>query len=92
MIARYLQDALDNGTRFWDQTFSRILGPLIQIACNSRPGDIARSLDYTGNECLCWKDVELQVKDGNRDGMTQTPPTVDDLVLQLRLRFYKGKK
>jgi len=84
LAATFMQHSLENGCLSFDIVIMRMLGVVLQCACNSRPGDIARSSWYSGKECLLFKDVELKLKPGGK--------TVQDLEGKVTLRYVKGKK
>lgn len=84
LAANFMQHNLDQGCLSFDGVIMRILGVVLQCACNSRPGDIALSSWYSGNECLLFEDVELKLRNGGT--------TVQDLEGKVTLKFVKGKK
>ena len=85
MCESWLRDALDNGTVSWDVTLARALSVVLQSALNFRMGDITRAYLCTGNEYLTWGDICLRIKNDK-------PPSYENLVARVDLRFTKGKK
>lgn len=85
MVHAYLSAAAERGTRCWDSVVLRTVGVLLQSACASRNGDIARSDCYKGDEHLAWGDVELTLRPCEE-------PSIQDLRGKITLRFCKGEK
>ncbi|KAK4560928.1 hypothetical protein LTR86_004883 [Recurvomyces mirabilis] len=88
LSSTWIQRAIDEGTRSWDIVMLRLLGVLLQASCSSRSGDIARSHYYEGLECLCYKHLELKLK--QRQGPLLNG--VQNLTLTIALEFTKGHK
>lgn len=85
-IARnWLERALTEGTKSWDAVLIKLLGVVLQVACSSRSGDVARTAGYTGSECLCWRHIELTLEPG-------AELSVQNLRGKLTLEFTKGHK
>ncbi|KAF3902468.1 hypothetical protein ABW21_db0202332 [Orbilia brochopaga] len=59
MLTSFLTSAYQDGCRSWDVTVSRLVSVCLLAASQARAGDILRSRDYTGNEFLCWGDIQL---------------------------------
>ncbi|OBT84860.1 hypothetical protein VE02_05892 [Pseudogymnoascus sp. 03VT05] len=76
----YLLDALNNGTKSWSITLSRLLSMVLMAACASRAGEIGRSAKYVKMECLCFKDVDIRF---NEHG---------DMIAHIVLRFQKKER
>lgn len=87
MAQTWLDRALNEGCLSWDRTLLKLLGVLLQASCSSRSGDIARSSLYEGFECLCYKHLELSVKDRKKP-----LDSVQNLTLKVTLEFMKGSK
>jgi hypothetical protein len=60
-----LSDAVQQGTKSWDETLAGTFSLVLQAAMASRSGDFTRSNGYTGDEYLKWKDIELVATDDN---------------------------
>ncbi|SMR55280.1 unnamed protein product [Zymoseptoria tritici ST99CH_1E4] len=86
MAQIWIDRAIDEGCISWDRTLLKLLGVVLQSACSSRSGDIARSTLYKGLECLCWKHLQLTIKDPDQ------PLSVQNLTLQVTLAYTKGHK
>lgn len=80
MCRSWLIDALENGTKSWEVTISRLLSIVLMAACGSRSGEIGRSSKYTGYECICWKDVDIRFDSHN------------EMVCRITLRFEKKER
>ena len=94
MVATYIENAFVNGVRSWDLLINHVLGVLLQVAANSRAGDIARFKDYTGMEALCWKDIQLVLNEEKDDQLNgeKDELSVDDFHLVMTLRYCKGMR
>ncbi|KIX03167.1 uncharacterized protein Z518_06718 [Rhinocladiella mackenziei CBS 650.93] len=84
LVSDYMRSALLNGCNTWDIVILRLLGVALQVACSSRPGDVARTHGYDGLECLTWENVELTAD--------ENATSVQQLRAKLTLRFAKGQK
>lgn len=83
----WIERALKEGTRTWDDVLIKLLGLLLQASCGSRAGDVTRSAMYTGVEYLRWRHLKLKFKDRQ-----QPMDTVQNLTLTIELEFTKGHK
>ena len=88
IASSWLAHALMNGTYSWDITLTKLASVVTQSALSSRAGDITRSQLYEGLECLCWKDITLQLDSASDRGA----PSVQDLRGTFVLCFTKGAK
>jgi hypothetical protein len=84
MARAFIDDAIVNGCRSWDIKILKLLGVVLQCACASRSGDIARSEGYTGLECLLYEDITLALSPGGS--------TVQDLRGEVVLKYEKAHK
>ncbi|KIW15846.1 hypothetical protein PV08_05896 [Exophiala spinifera] len=84
MTRDYFRSAFQNGVHNWDVTIQRVLGIMLQVACSARPGDVARTYLYQGDQYVKWKDIELRLdKDAS---------SIQQLRAKVTLRFTKGLK
>lgn len=84
MVTSFAEHHLMHGALSWDIVILRMLAVVLQCACNARPGDIARSDQYSGKEALLFRDVELTLKENGT--------TVQDVQAKITMRFVKGYK
>ncbi|KAG6362413.1 hypothetical protein INS49_010643 [Diaporthe citri] len=87
MAQTWLERALNEGCLSWDRTLLKLLGILLQASCSSRSGDVARSSLYEGFECLCYKHLELSIKDRKKP-----LDSVQNLTLKVTQEFMKNYK
>jgi len=55
----WLETNVAEGCLSWDRALLKLLAIVLQSALAARSGDVARTQDYQGMACLCYKDVEL---------------------------------
>jgi hypothetical protein len=83
MVTEYMLHHLQAGCINFDQVILKILGVVLQCACASRPGDVARTVGYEVTESLRFRDIELV--------LSQNGATVQALWGKVTLRFTKYK-
>ena len=86
MARAWVESALRDGCPSWDLVLLRLLGVVLLASCTARAGDVARTGEYTGMECLCWKHVEMTVQDPSQS------LSVQNLRLKITLEYTKGHK
>lgn len=62
IVRAYLQRAIDFGTRSWDITIARCLSLVLVSSLAARAGDVAHSRDFTGDEYMKYRDIELYLE------------------------------
>ena len=83
IIRSHFERALEYGVMDWDTHLMKALSIVLLITTDCRCGDIVRSSQYTGDEFLAWRDVELRL--GNNGDH------VADLVMVITLRAEEVK-
>lgn len=83
IITASLRDSIENGILSWDYILFHALLLCMQSALCARIGDITRSVLYAGNECLCYKDINVTLI--TEDGRER-------LWAVITLQFEKGMK
>ncbi|RTE70581.1 hypothetical protein BHE90_015012 [Fusarium euwallaceae] len=81
MLRAMLQDGIQNGTLSWDVLIMKALSLLLQCVVGARAGEIRRSHQYQGLECLRWEHIYIVLDTSNNKNLFRA--TID-------LVFVKG--
>ncbi|RSL88221.1 hypothetical protein CDV31_016100 [Fusarium ambrosium] len=81
MLRAMLQDGIQNGTLSWGVLIMKALSLLLQCVVGARAGEIRRSHQYQGLECLRWEHIYIVLDTSNNKNLFRA--TID-------LVFVKG--
>ncbi len=85
MAQSWLQDALVNGTNWWDITILSLLSIVMMSALDCRSGDMIRASGYRGNEYMRFEHITLKLAG---DGSAR----FENLVALVPIAYQKGQK
>lgn len=89
MANAWIEKGLSDGCISWDRMLLKLLSIILMAALSARCGDVARTSLYKDMECLCWKDIELELFSELLDNGA---PSVQNLRGKFTLRYCKEYK
>ena len=82
LVSSFLTHTIQQGTRNWYLPIAKCLSVVLVAALGARPGDVARSYLYTGQEYLRFRNIHLHV--------VGTEATFANLRATITLEFQRG--